>query len=229
MGVSYFNSHDIDYPNILPNPLEEVDTSFKYIGQQIVVPFNNRLFFCSNYKGDKCYSYDLKTGKKETHDPMNTKYNIYWYFSSVKVNKKIWVHGGWNVIHSLSESHFLLPNLTWISGPDLPEAKILHSSVAIDEMRVVIFGGMNVNKIWIYNDKFKTYEHKKPRHVGYGLSACLLSNFREVANNIILVRDNFSRMQTYDWTLDIWTKLDLTWTIPKIYDYVGVLLQIRQR
>ena len=188
-----------------------------------------RLYFCPNIKGLQCHSWDLETGEKATHEPLHD-FSEEWfcYYSYVSVNGKIWVHGGflgpspYGSGMVTSASKFLGPDFTWSSGPYIPHYNFYHTSVAIDETRVVGFGGRFSN-VWVYDDASGNFESKASKDVGSYLTATLVTDFIELGNNVILVQ-KADVMKVYDWKIDQWSDLDSTWNPPYYKHYYNAKL-----
>ena len=131
--------------------------------------------------------------------------------------------------HPVRNSYFLTPDFNWTRGPDLPHGKIAHASVAIDDSKVVIFGGKYSSAVWIYDDQTKTFEAKTPFSVGFKLAAAKIGGFSEIEGEVILVKGDFNELYTYDWKSDVWTTLSEDWYPPSAYHYFTVLVQLGKR
>ena len=193
---------------------------------KIVVIFQNGLYACSNIQDDECYSWDIDTGEKKIHEPVIDELARLGCFSIVEVNGKIWVNGGVNrySYYYEKQTFFLSSNFEWSKGIYLPKNKAWHTSVAIDNIRVVLFGG-ETDHVWIYNDESETFEIKKPYNISRYLSACKVTNFYELGNDVILVRGSEGQMTIYDWKIDLWFKLDPSWTFPTLFYFNIALFQ----
>ena len=220
---------DLNYPNVLNSTLKDIDISFGNDNWdpmmcKIVIPFMNKLYACSNEIGTKeCYSWDIETGEKETHPPVNVEFAGKCYFSLVEVNGQIWANGGHRAKEHRHQTAFLLPNLTWTEGPNLPYGKSYHASIAIDEKNVVIFGGYKVNHVWIFNGETMTFEIMNSYPIGPTLNVCKIRVSDKMDDEVILVKQSTGKMYTYDWKIDVWSKLDNSWDIPSSYHYNNAL------
>ena len=222
------SAYNLNYPRSESlDPLAFLDISLEsYMYCKIVVPFKNRLYACSNYPGEECYSYNFYTGVNDTHPPLNSDTEEHCGFSLAEVNGKIWITGGKN---KYRKTAFLHANFTWVEGPDLPAPKYYHITVAISETKVVILGGYNSADIWIYDDSKGTYETRRYYDIGMDLNACKLTGFKEIGHDVILVRGYYGEMYIFDWEIDVWFKLDSTWTVPSEYFYNTYMFQLDQR
>ena len=218
----------------LINPWNDLDISpDDNIQCKIVAIFNDRLFTCFTKRDQNCYSWDIHTLDRETHETFNTEYDWFCYYSVVEVNSKVMVNGGW--FHdtpfgrgtNVSETWFLHLNFTWTRGPEMPFKRDSHTSIAINDTIVVIFGGTSA-KVWIYDDELMIYTAKKDFFIGLDLTATKIKDFVGLTQDVILVRTGIE-MKVYDWEADHWFQLDSSWNMPTEYFYMATLFQADKR
>ena len=150
-------------------------------------------------------------------------------FAFVKVNGKVWLTGGYdNTYRWQTVTSFLLPDFTWIRGPDLPEKKTHHRMVTIEDTKVVIFGGKYPD-VWIYDDESKTFDKKNPFYIGRHLSAYKITDFKELGKEVILVCKIGGSMYIYDWKIDFWYALPYSWKAPDHMYYHATFFEVNKR
>ena len=203
---------------------------------KFIVVYMDRLYSCSGEKSKTCQSWDINSGEKEIHAAMNTNENEWLcHFSYVEINDKIWITGGWHndapsygIGNRTKLTSFLHPNFTWTQGPELPESKMHHSTVALDEHKVAIFGGYASAEVWIYDDVSMTFDIKKPYDIGEYTSVIKIKDFKEINKDVLLVR-SADKMLIYDWKMDYWFKLDSSWNVPSLYYLHTTFFQMEER
>ena len=95
MSARLTSIHDIKYPNIVPSGLEDINIDYgRCMMTKMVFTYMDRLLVCSNYKGEQCYSWDVRTGVSRIHEPLNKHFDAFFGYSFVPVNGKMWLHGG---------------------------------------------------------------------------------------------------------------------------------------
>ena len=219
--------NDLNFPNVLPSsPLEGINlnTNGELLCGLMAI-FQGRLYVCTE-ADDQCHSWDLATGTKYSHPSLNNEPFYSCYFSSAQVNGKLWVNGGYFDMNT----YFLMPDFTWVEGPWAPFYNYFHVSVAIDDTRVVIFGGYS-DEVWLYDDYTHNFYYKNPFYIGMDIVACKFMAYpgSEIPNDVVLVRDYIGNMFIYEWNYDIWTQLDQSWTKQTGFYSNHNLLQIEQR
>ena len=220
-----YNFFELDHLNILSqSPLLEVNNKIKKLlienwdnSYQMLVSFQNKLYYTTGPDYFDDLSWDLETGLMAQHTKL-LRDRVY-HFAFTEINGKIWQTGGISKDEAIKETYFLLSNFTWVSGPELPEAKESHTMVTISETEVILFGGnlkgfakMSANRVWIYNDKHKSFDKRKDFEIGYRPSAAM-TYIESIDKEAILVLVK-GRAFFYDISYDSWIKADNTWIHP---------------
>ena len=197
----------------MPNALDNLDINFGRVECKIVTVFMNRLYVCSNERNENCHSWDLNTGHQETHPPLNVEYNSYCYHQVVEVNGKIMITGGIGDGSRLTKTAFLTPNFNWEEGPTMSKERAYHAAVAMDDTNVVLLGG-STGYTKLYNDDTKSDTSLKYQSLGFYISACKISDFDELGNDMILVHLSNGNMFAYNWQSNSWQELSYSWKAP---------------
>ena len=184
----------------------------------MLVPFQGRLYFQRGIHYRKSKSWDLKTGQVSNHENLKEQDDVI-EFAIAEVNDKIWRTGGISQGEAIKTTFFLLPNFTWIKGPELPEKKESHTMVRISDREVLLLGGNlkgfareSANGVWLYNDEYESFDIRKDFELGAHPSAAM-TYIKDMAKEVILILVK-GRAYFYDVSYDAWIQADNTWIHP---------------